>query len=46
MTIPVELIIGLIVAGVVGAVGYVVSFVNKLHDRIVELEKEIIRLKK
>ena len=39
------LVIGLVTAGVAGAVGYVVTYVNKLTDRIVELEKEIIRIK-
>ena len=37
----VEVIIGIVVAALGGTVGYVVRFVNKLHQDIITLQKEV-----
>jgi len=41
---PIEIMLTVGLTLTTGFVGYAVSFINKLHGKIHELEKEIVRL--
>lgn len=41
----IEIILGVVATVMAGVIGYVVTFVNKMNEKLIEAEKEIIKIK-